>query len=95
MLDNLTLTKERIFLCEHCTITEGEERIAYYLYSITTSSGKEYYAIELSGDASAELVIVGDEIEVARDMYLRVISGRVSTITLGDIIHDMKMSKIY
>ena len=95
MLDNLTLTEERMLLCEHSAITEGKERIKYYLYSITASSGKEYYAIEVENSDSSELCVVGDEFESAKEIYSSVVGGRASALTLDDIIHDMKMSKNY
>jgi hypothetical protein len=95
MLENLTLTEERMILCEHSTITEGEERIKYYFYFIITSSGNEYYAIEVENKDSSELAVVGDEFELAKAVYSRVVDGRVSALTLEDIIHDVKMSKNY
>ena len=95
MLDNLTLTEERIILCEYSTITDGIERINYYFYSIVASSGKEYYAIEVEDKDSSELCVVGDEFDSAKEIYSSVVDGRVSTLTIDDIIHDMKMSKKY
>ena len=95
MLDNLTLTEERMILCEHSMITDGKERINYYFYSIAASSGKEYYAIEVENNDFSELCVVGDEFESAKEIYSGVVDGRVSALTLDDIIHDMKMSKNY
>ena len=95
MFDNLTLTKERMILCDHNTITEGEGGLNYYFYHITTSSGKDYYAIEVVDGDSSELAVVGNEFGAAKELYSRVRDGRVSTLTLDDIIRDVKMSKKY
>ena len=95
MIDNYTLTKEKITLCEHSTVTDDDDRTEYYLYSIITASGKEYYAIEIGYNESFAFSVIGDEHESARKLYLQVVDGRVNGITLDDIIHDLKMSKNY
>ena len=95
MINGLTLTKEKITLCESRRVTENEQSVEYSLYSITTRNGKVYYALEIYDGKSSELEVLGDDPDSSKKIYLNIVEGRVSSVSFGDIIHDVKMSKKY
>ena len=95
MFDGLTLAKEKITLCTHNSINEKGQKLDYYLYSVITSSGSEYYALEIRDKDSSAFEIIGDELCEAKELYSRIVKGRVGCICLCDIVCDVKMSKKY
>ena len=95
MINDLTLSRGQISLCEHRSVDIKTQRLEYFLYSVITASGKEYYALEACNEDLFEFGVIGDELGYAKELYQRIVEGKVSPICLDDVIHDMKMSKKY
>jgi hypothetical protein len=95
MIENSTLSKEKIMLMEQDSRMVCNVKVDYYLYGIVTLSGKKYYAVEAVKENEAVLETVSCDMVEAQALYFKSVCGEVTPRTLGDVVQDAKIGKKY
>ncbi len=73
----------------------GDIEAGYFLYEISSLSGKSYYALEIICGEESDLAVVGSDIESAKSLYYALLSSGTTPIALSEIISDKIQSIKY